>query len=264
VPGSSALESRIFDGHVTALVSTRNEADGFLIAFTERGGGASRGRFRSLNLGLRTADEPDRVMANRDRVCAALGIERFACPEQIHGGQSHRVGPQRAGAGFADPKEAVAGADALVTSSARLPLAVMVADCVPLALVAPRRRSVSVVHAGWRGVATGILATALGAVGAEPSEVRACIGPAIGVDHYEVGEDVALAVAAASTVGARTRRSGTRLFLDLPGTVALILQELGVRTIDRAEECTACEKERFFSYRRDGETGRQALVAVRL
>jgi YfiH family protein len=264
MPRSSALEARTYEGNVRALVSRRSEADGFLVAFTERSGGVSRGRFRSLNLGLRAGDEPDRVVSNRERVCAALGIEPFAWPEQVHGARSRRIGPRKAGAGFADPDEAVAGADALITSSRRLPLAVMVADCVPLALVAPARGTVGVVHAGWRGVAGGIVPEALRVLGADPSDVRASIGPAIGPDHYEVGEDVALAVAAASPGGARTKRSGARLLLDLPGTVALILQELGVRTIERARECTACEAERFFSYRRDGDTGRQALVAARL
>jgi copper oxidase (laccase) domain-containing protein len=89
------------------------------------------------------------------------------------------------------------------------------------------------------------------------------VGPAIGRDHYEVGADVADAVASASPGGAVTSGSGSRLLLDLPATVVKILSGLGVRTIDREEACTACQPERFFSYRRDGITGRQALVAMR-
>jgi copper oxidase (laccase) domain-containing protein len=95
-------------------------------------------------------------------------------------------------------------------------------------------------------------------------ELHAAVGPAIGVDHYEVGADVAFAVSAASPDGAVTRKEGGRLHLDLPGTTVRILKAAGVTRIDRAEECTACLPERFYSYRRDGETGRQALVGVRL
>jgi copper oxidase (laccase) domain-containing protein len=90
------------------------------------------------------------------------------------------------------------------------------------------------------------------------------VGPAIGPCHYEVREDVALAVAAGSPAGAVTERREGRLFLDLPGTAARVLRNGGVRTIDRAETCTACEPERFYSHRRDGVSGRQALIAMRL
>jgi hypothetical protein len=93
--------------------------------------------------------------------------------------------------------------------------------------------------------------------------VFASIGPAIGPCHYEVAEDVALAVAAGSESGAVTDRREGKLFLDLPGTVAGVLRAAGVRRIERAEVCTACRPERFFSHRRDGETGRQSMVALR-
>lgn len=257
------LERRILDQGIAAVVSSSAEADGFLVAFTERTGGVSPGAFSSLNLGVGTGDDPERVAKNRHRACAALCIDRFTSAEQPHRGKVLQVGPRRAGAGFADPADAVPGADGLMTSSRNVPLAVLVADCVPLALVAPERGEFAVVHAGWRGVAAGIISAALARFG-NPPEVRATIGPAIGPDHYEVGEEVAMAVSAASPAGARTRRANGRVLLDLPGTVTLILKELGVRSIDRAEECTACEKDRFYSHRRDGRTGRQALIAGKL
>jgi YfiH family protein len=257
------LDRRVLDDGVAVLISSRAESDGFLVGFTERSGGVSRDPFRSLNLGLRTEDDPHRVLTNRERVRSALGIQPFALGTQVHGARVRHVGPRGAGAGFLDAGQAVAGADALVTSSRGLPLAVLVADCVPLALVAPAGGAFAVVHAGWRGIAAGILSAALSRLGA-PDEIHATIGPAIGQDHYEVGEDVALAVSAASGAGARTKRVGARLLLDLPGTLSQILKELGVKRIDQAAECTACEKERFFSHRRDGPTGRQALIAARL
>jgi len=262
MPTPGHLARRTLDG-MAVLLSPRAEADGFLVAFTERSGGVSRGAFDSLNLGLLTEDEPERVSENRSRVCAALGIRPFACGRQVHGGRVERVGLRRAGAGFSDPAEAVAGADGLVTSSREVPLSVLVADCVPLALFAPARGVLEVVHAGWRGLASGIVPAALRRLG-EPNGVRAAIGPSIGVDHYEVGGKVALAVASASEAPARTRRSGGRLYLDLAATVAADLEERGVRVVEWSGECTACLPDRFFSYRRDGRTGRHALIGAKL
>jgi polyphenol oxidase len=133
-----------------------------------------------------------------------------------------------------------------------------------VALADPSSGRLVVVHAGWRGVAAGVLRSALRAF-PRPAEVRAVIGPAVGPDHYEVGEDVALAVSAATERGAVTSRVGRSLRLDLPATVARILRESGLTRLERAEECTACLPRRFFSHRRDGPgTGRQALIGVRL
>lgn len=255
------LERRDLGEGMAVLVPTRLESDGFLVAFTERTGGGSRGSFASLNLGGR-GDDRRLVVENRRRLAGALGLPGFACPEQVHATLMVRVGPKRALAGFDGALPMVAGADALVTSSTGVGMAVFGADCVLLALADPAAGTTAVAHAGWRGVAAGAVAAALAAFD-HPGRVRAAIGPAIGPDHYEVGQDVALAVSAATQGGAITKRAGTSLHLDLPGTVARILREHGVRSIERAGECTACEPERFFSYRRDGTTGRQALIAAR-
>ncbi len=257
------LHRRTFRPGVTALVSLRMGADGFLVAFTERTGGFSRGPYQSLNLGFHSGDAPDRVLRNRKRVCRALGLPDFTSTRQVHGSRVLRVGPTRARAGVAGSGEPMPVADALVTTRQGVPLAVMVADCVPVALADPSARKVGVIHAGWRGIAEGVLLAALEQFD-DPGRLRAAIGPAIGWDHYEVGEDVARAVSAASTRGAIVRREGSRLRLDLSRTVARVLKEHGVRSIERAAECTACERTRFFSYRRDGVTGRQALIAARL
>jgi len=248
---------------VTFLTSKRLESDGFLVACTERTGGVSRGPFASLNLGLRSGDDVEAVAENRRRVTGALAIEPFACVRQKHGARVVRAGPARSGAGFLDPDEALGDADGIVTTSKGVAIAVLAADCVPVALADPATGRLSVVHAGWRGVAAGILPAALHAY-ASPGDVRAVIGPAIGPDHYEVGEDVALAVSAATDRGAVTSRVGSSLRLDLPATVGCILREAGVTKVERAEECTACLPKRFFSHRRDGEgAGRQAMIAVR-
>jgi len=248
---------------ISFLVSRRLESDGFLVACTERTGGASAKPFASLNLGLRSGDDVGAVAENRRRVIGALGIEPFACVRQQHGARVVRAGPSRAGGGFLDPEGALGDADGMVTTSRGVPMAVLAADCVPVALADPSSGRLAVVHAGWRGVAAGVLRSALRPF-PRPADVRAVIGPAVGPDHYEVGEDVALAVSAATERGAVTSRVGRSLRLDLPATVARILRESGLTRLERAEECTACLPRRFFSHRRDGPgTGRQALIAVR-
>jgi len=258
------MERRALDGEMNVLISERLEADGFMVAFTERAGGVSRDPpFHSLNLGLRCGDDPANALENRRRVCRAVGVPPFTLVRQVHGARVVEAEAGRDGAGFADPSTALGSADAIVTSSPGIALAVLTADCVPVALADPGRGRFAVVHAGWRGVAEGVLQSSLGAF-ERPADVRAAVGPAVGPDHYEVGEDVARAVSSACRGGAVTERMGGRLLLDLPGTVAKILAELGVGDVDWEPECTACQPGRFFSHRRDGITGRQALVAARL
>jgi polyphenol oxidase len=258
-----ALERRPLGRKGFALVSTELERAGFLAAFTERTGGESPKPYDSLNVSFEVDDDPERVAANRARVIGGLGIPPFATAEQVHGSKIVRVGAKRSGAGFEDLDTRVAGADGLVTTSARIPLAVLSADCLPILLASPGQGLVAVIHAGWRGLAAGIVSRAA-ALFDEPREVRGAIGPAIGRDHYEVGDDVALAVAAGSEVGAVTERRGGRTYLDLGGTARAVLKAAGIRRVEDSGLCTACERRRFFSHRRDGSTGRQAAVAMRL
>jgi purine-nucleoside/S-methyl-5'-thioadenosine phosphorylase / adenosine deaminase len=249
-----------------ALVSTELERDGFLAAFTERSGGVSPRPFDSLNLTFGVGDSDRNIEKNRDRVSEGLATGPFTTAAQIHGTRLVRVGEKRRGAGFQDFAGAIAGADGLYTSSAGVALAVQVADCMPIVMASPRQGLVAAVHAGWRGLASGILAGAA-SLFEEPKEVRVAIGPSIGPDHYEVGEDVALAVAAGSESGAVTSRRAGRTYLDLPGTARAVLRALGIRRVHDTGLCTACERRRFYSHRRDGSggpTGRQAGIAMRL
>jgi YfiH family protein len=256
------MQRRVLDGGIPVLVPERIEADGFLVAFSERAGGISDEPFRSLNLGLRCGDDPARALENRRRLCGALGVPPFALVRQVHGERVVRAGRARAGGGFEDPSTALGSADAIVTSARRVPIAVLTADCVPVVLADPPTGRLAVVHAGWRGVASGVLGSALRQFG-DPGRLEAAVGPAIGPDHYPVGRDVAEAVSAASPGGAVLARSDSWILLDLPATVVRILEGAGIRAIDRADVCTACERERFFSHRRDGVTGRQAVLAMR-
>jgi purine-nucleoside/S-methyl-5'-thioadenosine phosphorylase / adenosine deaminase len=255
------MDRRQLDGGISVLVPEAIESEGFLVAFSERGGGVSKDAFRSLNLGLRCGDDPRNALRNREGLCRALGVSRFSLARQVHGARVVEAEPESEGAGFEDPSTALGDADAIVTSARGVPVAVLTADCVPVALAHPRTGRLAVVHAGWRGVAGGVLQAGLVCF-EQPAEVLAAVGPAVGPDHYEVGEEVARAVSGASERGAITTRKDSRIHLNLPATVTRILGELGVRAVEWDEVCTACEPDRFFSHRRDGITGRHALVAM--
>lgn len=249
------MERRTLKGRIRALVSPELEGLGFLAAFTERTGGLSEPPFSSLNLGSQVDDPPERVRGNRGLLSDALGVGELRTVRQVHGTGVREV---RGGGDHTEPEEA----DALHTLEREVPLSVFVADCVPLALASGRDGRIAAVHAGWRGLASGILDSALAAF-SQPSSVAAAIGPAIGRCHYEVGREVVEAVEASTGV-AIADEAGTRPRLDLASTVEAALLRRGVPTVERAEVCTACEPDRFFSHRRDRLTGRQALVAMRL
>ena len=257
------LERRHLGGDLYALVSASLERAGFLAAFTERTGGLSPAPFDSLNCSLVTDDDPSNGRENRARVIAALGMPPFASGYQVHGTTIARVGWEQTGAGFGEPDTRLPATDGLITTSAGLPLAVLTADCLPVVLAAPAEGKVAVVHAGWRGLAGGILRRAMQAFG-DAADVRGVIGPAVGPDHYPVGEDVAVAVGSGCDSGAVTVRRDASLHLDLAATARGELERLGVRGVEVAEECTACEPKRFFSHRLEGTTGRQLGLAMRL
>ena len=240
-----------------AVVSPVLERHGYLAAFTERTGGASRGPFATLNLSAEAGDQPAPVAENRDRLSTALGIGELVTTRQVHGDRLIPV--DRPVEGDREPEEA----DGMTTRSAGLPMAILVADCVPLVLASARENAVAAVHVGWRGLAAGLVQRSVRSF-RRPDGIVAATGPSIGPCHYEVGEDVVRAVQAGARGEARVRLADPRPRLDLAGTVEAVLRREGVLEVDRAPECTACETSRFFSHRRDGVTGRQALVAMRL
>jgi polyphenol oxidase len=207
--------------------------------FTTRRGGVSDGPFQSLNVGLWTDDDAANVHENRGRVARISG-GRIAQARQVHGTDVIAANP-----------DAVAEADGQVTAEPGVAAMALVADCLPIALVAPE--GVGMLHAGWRGLAGGVVANgvaALRALGAE--RIAAAIGPGAGPCCYEVGDEVR---AAFGTSG-RT--------VDLKAIARERLTDAGVETIHDCGLCTMHDPERFFSHRRDGGvTGRQAGVAWR-
>lgn len=257
------LERRSLGEDAWVLVSRSLEDAGFLGAFTERTGGRSAAPFASLNLSYSSGDAPDVVADNRRRVAEALGTPPWTLGGQVHGAHLVRVGKTRAGSGWDGPDGVIPDTDGLFTATRGIPVAVATADCVPVLLADPTSGVVAAIHAGWRGAAAGILDRAL-EIFADPSTVLAAIGPAAKACCYEVGPDVALAVAAGTAGGAVTREADGKLFLDLPASLAATLQLAGVEQVEDAGLCTIHEPDRFFSHRRDGAPGgRQFAVAMR-
>jgi YfiH family protein len=217
--------------------------DGGTVLFTSRRGGVSQGAYASLNLGLSTDDDAAHVAANRERVRALAGGAELAQGRQVHG---TRV--------VLDTHE-IEDADGQVASARGAAPIVLVADCLPIALVAPE--AVGMLHAGWRGLAGGIVAEGVGALRrAGATRVAAAVGPGARGCCYEVGDEVR---AAFGTTG-RT--------LDLAAIATGQLAAAGVGEVHDTGLCTLCARDehgpRFFSHRRDGGvTGRQAGVVWR-
>ena len=231
------------------------ELPGARAAFTTRLGGSSAGPFESLNLGLLTDDEAERVHSNRDAVTAALGREPagILSAKQVHGAEVRRQEkPGERPVWVHGPEGEPALADGWATSAEGLTPLVFVADCLPVALSGPG--GVAMVHCGWRGLAGGIAERGVDEVEA----TAAAIGPGIGPCCFEVGEEVLAEFSDAGDDIADGR------MLDLGLVAERRLRRAGVEEIERSGLCTSCESDLFFSHRRDGGvTGRQAGLVWR-
>ncbi len=172
------------------------------VAVTTRHGGVSDGPFGSLNLGLHVGDDPHRVITNRERAAHAFGVDLDAVvfAQQVHGAIATVVGAVERGRGTRQMDDAISSTDILVTTDLHTTLAILVADCVPVALLDPEARVLAAVHAGWRGTAAQASIRALhamGALGARPERVVAFIGPGVHPARYQVDHDVYDALARA-------------------------------------------------------------------
>ncbi len=179
---------------------------GAAVAVTTRGGGVSAPPYDTLNLALHVGDRPADVAENRARAAAAFGVrpDDMVFAHQVHGAVATVVGAADRGRGAALDEDAVPDTDILVTVDPDVTLVIMVADCVPLALVDPGARVLAAVHAGWRGTASGAVGAALAAMaplGARPERVRALIGPAVAPERYQVSDDVLEGLAGAAPGG---------------------------------------------------------------
>jgi YfiH family protein len=241
------------------------------VVVTTRTGGVSAVPYEGLNLGFHVGDDPAAVAENRAVfwTAAAPVLPAPVLAEQVHGARVALVDTADAGRGWHAQQTAIPAADALVTRAAGLPLAVLVADCAPVAIVAPNG-VLAVVHAGWRGLVAGVLPAALRQIealgGASPRDCQAVVGPCIRGCCYEVGEAVWRHFPA-SCLAPASRPNAHRL--DLAGATLHQLRDAGVPDgqIRAFGLCTACQPELFFSHRRATKqglpsTGRMALVAL--
>lgn len=224
---------------------------------TTRGGGLSQGPYESLNLGDHVGDEPWRVAANRERLLAAAGLP--AEPvwlEQVHGCDVCRLGAEAA------PTPATRRADAAVATAPGVVCAVLTADCLPVLLCDQSGTCVAAVHAGWRGLLDGVIEAAVARMGCPPQALMAWLGPAIGPDNFEVGDEVRSAFCARSPAAAAAFRPSPagRWLADLYALARGRLDGFGVKRVSGGDLCTLSDAERFFSYRRDGVTGRMATL----
>lgn len=232
------------------------------VVFTDRHGGVSEPPYDTANLGLLTEDDPERVRENRRKVAAAVGgsagePDGWFRIRQVHGGEvvvAQGTSAQRTSGGVPD-------ADAAVTIETARPLVVLTADCAPVALVSDN--AVGAVHAGWRGLAGGIIQAAVEAQRSlDDTPVRAVLGPCIQPERYAFGTAELDALAARLGPTVRGRTGGGEPALDLGAGVRAALATAGVTDLTDTDVCTAASPD-YFSYRRDGTTGRQAMIVVR-
>jgi YfiH family protein len=223
---------------------------------TTRAGGCSRGVYASLNLGDHVGDDPAAVEYNRHHLRQTLDLP--AEPlwlQQVHGIEVANVTT-------AVPRTS---ADAIIADRARQTCVVMTADCLPVLFCNAAGTQIAAAHAGWRGLAAGVLeatVTALAGRGAAPATLMAWIGPAISAAAYEVGSEVReafLAVDPAAGSGFSANARG-RWQLDLVAIARRRLAAVGVQRVYGGTLCTAGDPLRFFSHRRDGSCGRQATL----
>jgi YfiH family protein len=244
--------------------------DGLVHGVTTRKGGVSEGPFFSLNLGTQTGDDPQRVFCNRDKLLSHLSCapSSVVIPNQVHGKNVVVITKERWGIDSAPHGLVLSGVDGLTTKEKGVLLMIKVADCIPVFLYDPASPAISLIHAGWRGTAAGIIAHGVDALeasfGTKPTTIKAGIGPGIGACCYEVKEDVREAFLNHKSDNSVWKiDADKKIFLDLKKAIFLELINCGLtqKNIETAPECTSCNPELFFSHRRDkGKTGRMAAV----
>lgn len=239
---------------------------GVRAAFTLRSGGASAPPWDSLNLGGHVGDDPLAVAHNRRRVVHSLALPAEPCwLSQVHGVAVHHApSPRSALPGDVSPTAAPPTADAAVTRGTGVVLAIMVADCLPVLLSAEDGSVLGAAHAGWRGLVGGVIERTVEAMDHDPARLQAWLGPCIGPRHFEVGEEVRQAfLDAGDPAGAFEATPGGRWLCDLPALARTRLGRLGVTRVAGGQWCTVADPVRFFSHRRDRQTGRMAALLWR-
>ncbi len=223
---------------------------------TTRAGGLSDAPYASLNLGLAAGDETDTVHRNRALVQNDLGLQDIRWLRQKHTNQ------------VAFHRRVDEVADAHWTTDAHVGLAILTADCLPVVMASSDGAAIAAAHAGWRGLAAGILEATIAQMPCDPAQLTAWIGPAIGPCCYEIDAPVRdafcrgrLAPFADDSIFRETRPD--HWLFDLPQLAKRALIAAGVSQVYVSGQCTVCVPEQYYSYRRDGVTGRQATIIWR-
>lgn len=237
--------------------------DEVIQAVFTRKGGVSPKPWATLNLGGTVGDSRENVIENRRRIFEALGIEVASIFDvwQVH---SDRVLFSDKPRPLDQPHEK---ADAIVTNNPSVTLFMRFADCVPVLLYDPVHRVIGLIHAGWKGtvqkIASKTVRFMMENFGTKPVDILAGIGPSIGVDHYIIREDVAREVQESfgGKAGQILQATNGVIHFDLWSANEILLREVGVKSIQVAQQCTACDLERWFSHRAEqGNTGRFAAL----
>lgn len=224
-------------------------------ASTTRLGGVSKAPFDTFNLGYHPGDAHGNVTINRKRLAEALALpDEPVWLKQVHGNTAIDA------ASVKEP--AKIEADASVARQAGVVCAVMTADCLPVLLCSQEGTEVAAIHAGWRGLARGVIAAAVTALDTAPQRLMAWLGPAIGPQVYEVGHEVRDCFLAldGNNAGCFQPSPAGRWLADLQALARRQLAALGITAIYSDKHCTYTHHERFFSYRRDGSSGRMASL----
>ncbi|KMW73267.1 hypothetical protein TI10_09220 [Photorhabdus luminescens subsp. luminescens] len=216
-------------------------------------GGMSLSPYDSLNLGKHVGDKPDVVEQNRHILAKMAELPQPPIwLEQVHGTRVVRLDGQP----LEDNK-----ADAVYTNIPGQVCAVMTADCLPVLFCSSVGDEVAAAHAGWRGLCAGVLENTIAQFKAKPNQIQAWLGPAIGAKKFEVGNEVLQAFTLQhADLSQAFIPVGEKYLADIYLLAKLKLQSVGVKAIFGGNECTVSNKEKFFSYRRDGITGRMATL----
>lgn len=236
-----------------------------VMLFTTRRGGSSEGRYASLNMGYSTADLKENIYRNRALVLEefGMGIDRMCSSDQVHGTVLKKISGASDDAGECD---------GIFTAATRVVLSMYFADCTPLFFYDPVNKAIGLSHAGWRGTAGDIASLSVEFLarefGSRPADIIAVIGPSIGPCCFEVGPEVDREFReklGKIRVGEFIRPAGNdKFFIDLKAVNRELLLKSGLKSpnVHTHNICTSCEKDIFYSYRRDrGETGRMAALA---
>ena len=233
---------------------------GVRAAFTLRTRGVSQPPFDSFNVATHVGDDPRAVAENRAALRASLGLSAEpAWLEQVHGNKVVDLDSRMA-------LDSAGPADGAVARTPDRICVIQVADCMPVLFAAADGSAVGAAHAGWRGLAGGVLEATVRAMQTPPAQLLAWLGPAIGQAHFEVGEEVRAAFLAtdAGAAAAFEKNERARWQCDLYALARRRLAALGVPSVYRGGWCTHADAGRFFSYRRDGRCGRMAALIWRI